>query len=67
VPFLLRWFGRTAERAAVSIFLVGVVTEVSQLYWPRGLFGGRFDPWDIVAYGSGLLLVYLLDDLNRDA
>lgn len=61
------WVGRSPERAAVLLFLGSTATEVSQLYWPRGLFSGRFDPWDIVAYGAGLLPVYWMDrkEMNR--
>lgn len=63
-PFLLRlmpWLGRTPERAASFFFLASSATEVSQIYWPRGLFAGRFDPLDIVAYGAGLLVCYGCD------
>ncbi len=56
-----RWFGETPLRAAVSIFLVGLVTEVSSYFWPRGAFGGTFDPLDIAAYGIGLLVCYWYD------
>ena len=58
---LLRWIGRTPERAAAIYFLASTATEVSQIYWPHGIFSGRFDPWDIVSYGAGLLGCYLLD------
>ena len=58
---LMRWLGRNPERAAVFFFLASSATEVSQVYWPRGIFAGRFDPWDIVAYGGGLLICYGFD------
>lgn len=51
---LNRFVGSTPERAALSIFFVGVATEVSQRYWPSGFFAGRFDPFDIVAYALGI-------------
>jgi hypothetical protein len=57
----LRWVGRTPERAALSLFAASTATEISQRYWPNGLFPGRYDPWDIVAYGAGILVCYLLD------
>src|SRR5262245_7799333 len=60
-PPLLRWFGHSPERAAVSIYLVGVVSELSQIWWPRGLFAGTFDPLDLVAYAVGLILCYACD------
>lgn len=58
-PMVVRpaqWFGRTPSRAAVSIFLVGASAELSSLFWPRGPFGGTFDPWDIAAYAFGLAI-----------
>lgn len=60
---LLPWIGRTPERAAAIFFLASSATELSQIFWPRGLFSGRFDPWDIVAYGVGLLICYVFDKL----
>jgi hypothetical protein len=59
--FVMRWVGRTPERAASIFFLASTATEVSQIYWPRGFFAGRYDPWDIVAYGAGLLACYCGD------
>ncbi len=61
VPRLLRWFGQSPERTAISIFLVGAATEISQLYWPRGLFKGTYDTWDIVAYALGLAICYSIE------
>ena len=58
---LMPWIGRTPARAAVFFFVASVATEVSQILWPRGFFAGRFDPWDIVAYGVGLLVCYIFD------
>jgi hypothetical protein len=62
---LMRWLGRTPERAASFFFLASTATEVSQIYWPRGFFAGRYDPWDIVAYGAGLLVCYGCDKLEQ--
>jgi hypothetical protein len=58
---VMRWIGRTPLGAAGILFLGSVATEVSQIFWPRGIFAGRFDPWDIVAYGVGLLMCYAFD------
>ena len=58
---LMRWLGRTPERAAVFLFLASSATEVSQIFWPRGFFAGRYDPWDIFVYGVGLLICYGFD------
>jgi len=54
----VRWFGRTPARAALSIFAVGVGSEFAQLL---GIIEGTFDPWDMVAYGLGLGLCYVLE------
>ncbi len=58
---LMRWLGKTPERAASFFFLASSATEVSQIYWPRGYFAGRYDAWDIVAYGGGLSACYCFD------
>ncbi|MBK6779168.1 MAG: hypothetical protein IPI38_01440 [Gemmatimonadetes bacterium] len=63
--WLARRVGATPERAAVLLFLGSLATEVSQKYWPAGLFRGRFDPLDIVAFAVGLMLVYALDKKIR--
>ena len=49
---------------AVLIFAGSTFTEVCQIFWPRGLFSGYFDPWDIVAFSSGLIVVYTVDRLT---
>lgn len=54
-----RSIGSTPEIAAIGLYVASTATEVAQIKWPKGVFAGRFDPWDIVAYGVGLLLVYL--------
>jgi hypothetical protein len=64
VPRLLRWFGKSPARSAVSIFLVGLISEVSQIYWPRGLFRGTYDPWDIGSYAIGLLICYVSEQVQ---
>jgi hypothetical protein len=53
-----RTVGRSAEFAAVSLFAASAATEVSQRFWPHGVFPGRFDPLDLVAYAAGLLVCY---------
>ncbi|MCC7003701.1 MAG: hypothetical protein IT357_16200 [Gemmatimonadaceae bacterium] len=58
---LQRVFGRTPEVAALSLFIASTVTEISQFYWPRGLFPGRFDAWDIFAYAFGVAACYVVD------
>jgi hypothetical protein len=62
---VLRWLGRTPERAAIVLFAASTATELSQLRWPRGPFAGRFDPWDVLAYGVGLLLCYGADRISE--
>jgi hypothetical protein len=63
LPRLMRWIGRTPARAAAVFFLASAATEMSQIFWPRGVFAGRFDPWDLVAYSAGLLTCYVLDKM----
>jgi hypothetical protein len=57
----VRWFNRPRELAAGSIFAVGLFSEVSQFYWPKGIFRGTFDPFDIAAYGVSLLVCYVAE------
>jgi hypothetical protein len=54
----IRWIGSTPGRAASAIFLVGLVSEMGQLY---GFPTGTYDPWDIAAYAVGLLVCYGID------
>lgn len=56
-----RFFGATPERAAAILLIGSSVTELSQIYWPRGVFSGRFDPLDLAAFAVGIVLLYLLD------
>ncbi len=58
---LQRTVGRSPAFAASSLFAASALTEVSQRYWPRGIFPGRFDPIDIIAYAGGLALCYAAD------
>jgi hypothetical protein len=64
-PALMRWLGSSPERAALSLFLASSATELSQMFWPTGFFAGRFDPWDLVAYGAGLSACYGFDKLEQ--
>jgi hypothetical protein len=61
LTMLTHLVGSRPETAAIVIFLGGLVTEVSQRYWPSGIFGGRFDPYDIVAYATGISVCYVFD------
>jgi cell shape-determining protein MreD len=45
---------------ACAVFGFGCFVEASQ-YFGRPIFGNTFDPFDIVAYASGVLLGILLD------
>jgi hypothetical protein len=51
--------GRTPEIAALSLFAASAATEVSQLFWPHGIFSGHYDPLDILAYAVGISACYL--------
>jgi hypothetical protein len=62
-PLLARTIGRTPATAALSLFVASTLTEVSQRYWPRGIFAGRFDPLDVAAFGAGLAACYAAEKL----
>jgi len=62
--WVVRPFGTRPEKAALVIFVAGVLTEVSQRYWPGGLFAGRFDPFDILAFAVGIGVCYLFDKVT---
>ena len=60
--WFMRLVGATPERAAILLFLASSATELAQKYWPPDLLGrSRFDPLDILAFGVGLLPLYILD------
>lgn len=56
-----RLVGATPERAAVLIFFASTATEIAQYYWPRGIFRGTFDPYDILAYFAAVTVFYAAD------
>jgi hypothetical protein len=58
---LMIWLAHSPERTLLSLFAASTATELSTLYWPRGLFAGTFDLMDIFAYASGLLICYYFD------
>lgn len=62
---LLIWLGRSPERALISIFVASAATELSTIFWPRGVFAGTFDPLDLAAYAVGLLVCYYFDKRTR--
>jgi hypothetical protein len=51
---LARIFGRSPTVTALTLFVASTFTEVSQRFWPQGLFRGTFDPLDILAFAGGL-------------
>ena len=61
VPLFADWFGRSPERAFISVFLIGAITELKTLYLPTGIITGRFDPMDIVAYAAGMGVCWAAD------
>ncbi len=56
-----RTVGATPIRAAALIFLGSTATEISQYFWPQGLFPGTYDPFDILAYAVGTGICFALD------
>ena len=71
---ILRYFRRPApgpEAAAIMLFLLCLAWELCQLFdlsgTPLGITRGRFDPFDILAYGLTLLSCYAIDKhVNRN-
>lgn len=64
VRLIQRLIGRTPELAALSLFVASTLTEVSQYFWPHGIFRGTFDPLDILAYALGLAVCYAAERLS---
>ena len=58
---LQRTIGRTPAIAAIVLFTASAATEISQRYWPHGIFPGRFDPFDLIAYAAGVGGCYAVD------
>ena len=52
-PFA-RMFGSSPTITSLTLFVASAFTEVSQHFWPEGLFRGTFDPLDILAFAGGL-------------
>lgn len=67
VTLIQRTIGRTPETAALSLFAASALTEISQRYWPHGLFPGRFDILDVLAYASALAVCYVADKVSSGA
>lgn len=61
IPIFGQYFGKTAWHAGISIFLVGMVSELLVLVGPRQLITGTFDPFDILAYAVGLIVCMAFD------
>ena len=59
-----RFFAATPERAALVLFGGSTLTEFSQLWWPRGIFAGTYDPYDIVAYAVGVGACYVAEKIS---
>jgi len=58
---LSKYLGRRPEITALVILGGSIATEISQRYWPNGLFAGRYDHYDIVAFGVGVGICYVFD------
>jgi len=55
-PFVIRYITPTA--AAVPLVGICYLIEIAQFF---GLYESVFDPWDFVAYTSGVLVCFLVD------
>ncbi len=63
-PMRLRqFFGYSPEVAAFLIFGGSTATELSQRFWPHGIFRGTYDPLDLIAYGVSVAIPYVADRL----
>ncbi len=60
-----RALGSSPELAASSLLVASAITEFSQRVWPRGLFPGRFDWWDLAAFSVGLAVCFVLDKRSQ--
>lgn len=56
--------GRSPEFTALTFFLASTATEISQYFAPHGLFPGRFDPWDVIAYAAAAVCCYTAEKLR---
>jgi hypothetical protein len=61
IPVFGNWFGRSPWRAGISIFIVGLLSELWVLVWPTHLTTGTFDKYDILAYAIGLIICMAAD------
>lgn len=61
INVLTRCLGNRPEVTALTLFAASALTEVSQFYWPQGIFPGRFDPNDLLAYAGGIGICYTFD------
>ncbi len=59
-----RFFATTPERAALLLFGGSTLTELSQIWWPHGLFRGTFDPYDILSYAIGVGACYVFEKVS---
>lgn len=55
---IMRTLGRSPLIAASGLFAASALTEVSQHYWPHGIFPGRFDPLDLLTYAIAAAACY---------
>lgn len=60
-PLFGNWFGQSPLRAGISIFTVGLISELFFLVWPKHLSSGTFDPYDILAYAVGIVICLVVD------
>jgi hypothetical protein len=61
IPIIGSWFGINPLRAGISIFMVGLISELLMLVWPKNLTSGTFDKNDIIAYAFSLVICVTVD------
>jgi len=61
---LARYVAATPEQAALVLFGGSTLTELAQIWWPRGFFAGTFDPYDVLAYAIGVGTCYVAERIS---
>jgi hypothetical protein len=58
---VIRHIFASALLTGISVFVASCATEVSQYFWPHGVFPGTFDWFDLLCYAIGLGAVVAAD------
>jgi hypothetical protein len=61
---ILGWLRQSPVRLGLAIYAGSTITEISQYFWPHGLFPGTFDWYDLFCYVLGMGIVVTADLLH---